>query len=419
MCLSVQLPDSSVVSGVSVARGNLVLTDHGQTLTEWFPGNPVDPAVPGIATGPRAFRFLLQQGPLSYRIPYTTAEDAATTVASLLVTDPQSAAPQIAELDVHTDTENLAGWIVVPTLLESHALDRHFVAETENDGRALIRFGDGVYGLDPPDGSHIFVTYRIGVGTDGNVGADSLAHLIDPGTVANFPSVLAVRNPLPAWGGTDPQPLEQIKQLAPTAFQAVQYRAVTEADYAQVAERLPSVSQAVATFRWTGSWYTVFITIDPAGRNDVPPELADQVKQFVTGFTQAGYDLEINAPVYVPLDIAIDVCVAPYHFRGDVEQALLSALSSRVLPDGSKGFFHPDNFSFGEPLYLSRLYTAILAVEGVDSASVTRFQRFGKLPDHELEQGYIALDRLEIARLDNDPNFPENGVLSLNMGGAK
>jgi hypothetical protein len=425
LCLSVKLPDNSVVNGVSVARGNLVLADHGQTVSEWFPGNPVDPSVPGIITGPRAFRFLLQQGPLSFRIPFTKADGASTTVASLLTTDPHTANPQITQLDVHTTgTQVLPDWRVLPDLLESHSLDRNFVAETENDGRALLRFGDGVYGLDPPSGAHIFVRYRIGVGANGNVGADSLVHVIDPGIPSPpgkppFPSLSAVRNPLRAWGGIDPQPIEQVKVLAPAAFRAVQFRAVTEADYAQAAELWPEVSQAVATFRWTGSWYTVFITIDPVGTNDVTPELAGRVLNWVTPYTQAGYDLEINAPVYVPLDIVVDVCVDSYHFRGDVEQALLNVLSNRVLAGGTRGFFSPDSFSFGQPLYLSRLYAAIVAVEGVDSASVTQFQRWGKLPNHELQQGYIAMERLEVLRLDNDPNFPENGDLRLNMGGGK
>jgi predicted phage baseplate assembly protein len=334
-------------------------------------------------------------------------------------TDPHSATPQVAKLDVHTDTQVLADWQPLLELLSSHPLDRVFAVETENNGGALLRFGDGVYGLDPPAGSHLFVQYRIGTGTAGNAGADSLVHVINPGTVVNFPSLSAVRNPLAAWGGTEPETLEQVKLLAPTAFHASQHRAVTEDDYAHAAELWPEVSQAVAAFRWTGSWYTVFITIDPVGRNDVPPDLALRVLNWVTSFTQAGYDLEINAPVYVALDIAIDICVAPYHFRGDVEKALLQALSNRTFPDGTTGFFHPDRFSFGQPLYLSQFYAAVMAVEGVDSASVTRFQRFGKFAQHELEQGYIAMDRLEIARLDNDPNFPENGVLILNMGGAK
>ncbi len=419
LCLSVRLPDNSVVDGVSVARGNLVLADHGQTVSEWFPGDPVDPTVPGIIVGPRAFRLRLQKGPLSWRIPYSKSSGPDITAASLMRTDAHAARPQVTDLDVHAGTQVLANWQPVLDLLNSHPLDRAFAVETENDGTALLRFGDGVYGLAPPNDSHIFVQYRTGVGTAGNAGADSLAHVIDPGTVLNFPSLTAVRNPLAAWGGTEPETLDQVKLLAPTAFRAVQHRAVTEEDYAHAAELWPEVSQAVATFRWTGSWYTVFITVDPVGRNDVPPDVAERVRDWVTSYTQAGYDLEINAPVYVALDIAIDVCVAPYHFRGDVEQALLTALSNRTLPGGATGFFHPDHFSFGEPLYLSQLYAAVMAVEGVESASVTRFQRFGKLANHELEQGYIAMDRLEVARLDNDPNFRENGVLRLNMGGGK
>jgi len=415
LCLSAKLADASVVEGISVARGNLVLADHGETVSEWFPGDPVDPNAPGIITGPRAFRFSLQQGPLSFRIPFDKGQGPSITAASLLLTDPHTAVPEVTKLDVHTATQVLANWTPVTTLLESHALSTDFAVETENDGRALIRFGDGVYGLDPPQGAHIFVQYRIGVSTQGNVGADSLAHVINPG----FSGIDAVRNPLPAWGGIDPQPIEQVKLQAPAAFRAIQYRAVTEADYAEVAERSPDVSQAVATFRWTGSWYTVFITIDPLGRNDVPPEMAERVRDWVIQFTQAGYDLEINAPVFVPLDLVIDVCVAPYHFRGDVEQAVLKALSNRQFADGTRGFFHPDNFSFGQPFYLSQLYAAVVAVEGVDSASVTQFQRWGKLANHELQQGYIPMDRLEILRLDNDPNFPENGILRLNMGGGK
>ncbi len=415
LCLSVKLSDNSFVNGVSVARGNLVLADHGLTVSEWFPGDPADPNVPGIIKGPRAFRFVLQQGPLSFRIPFSTS----ASVSGLLQTDPHTAAAQVTQLDVHTDTQVLTGWTPETDLLESHPQNRQFAVETENDGRALIRFGDGVYGLDPPSGSHIFTVYRVGVGTPGDVGADSLAHLIDPGTVANFPSLLAMRNPLAAWGGIDPQPIEQVKLLAPPAFRAIQFRAVTEEDYARAAEKWPEVSSAVATFRWTGSWYTVFITVDPFGRNDLPDDMRERVRTFVTSYTQAGYDLEIDAPIYVALDLSVAICVAPYYFRGDVEQRLLQLLSDSVFPDGTLGFFHPDHFTFGQPLYLSQLYAAIVAVDGVDSASVTRFQRWGETPSHELEQGYIPADRLEVLRLDNDPNFPENGVIRLNMGGGK
>jgi hypothetical protein len=98
---------------------------------------------------------------------------------------------------------------------------------------------------------------------------------------------------------------------------------------------------------------------------------------------------------------------------------VLAALSSRVNRDGSKGFFHPDNFTFGDPVYISRLYVAIEAVEGVDSAFFTVFQRFGKLPNGEMESGVLKAGPWEIVRLDNDPNFMENGVIRIRAGGGK
>ena len=225
--------------------------------------------------------------------------------------------------------------------------------------------------------------------------------------------------PIPAWGGTDPESLEQVKRLAPAACHAGLLRAVTEEDYATVAAKHPEVSKAVANFRWTGSWHTVFISVDPRGRTELTPELARQMRRWVQRFTQTGYDLKIRQPIYVPLKIEAEVCVALSHFRAHVLEALLNALSNQELSDGSRGFFHPDNFSFGDPIYLSRLCAAMEAVEGVDSVEINTFKRLAKLPAEELRKSYIAMDPLEVARLDNDPNFPERGILRLNMKGGK
>jgi hypothetical protein len=175
----------------------------------------------------------------------------------------------------------------------------------------------------------------------------------------------------------------------------------------------------VATFRWTGSWHTVFLSIDPTGRTDLPQGLRRELRDWVTRFTQAGYDLEVRPPVFVPLDLEVHVCARPDHFRGDVERAVLEELSAAVLPEGRLGFFHPDRFTFGQPLFLSQLYARVEAVPGVDSAVVTRFQRFARPADRELERGLVPVGRLEVVRLDNDPNFPENGVLRLTIGGGK
>ena len=58
-------------------------------------------------------------------------------------------------------------------------------------------------------------------------------------------------------------------------------------------------------------------------------------------------------------------------------------------------------------------------MEGVEAVVVSRFQRYRELAKGELEAGVIAMGEWEIARLDNDPNFMENGVLRIVTRGGK
>jgi len=66
-------------------------------------------------------------------------------------------------------------------------------------------------------------------------------------------------------------------------------------------------------------------------------------------------------------------------------------------------------------------------VTGVQNVQVTRLERYevgepqpGETQAEELPAGSVlALGPLEIARLDHDPNFPENGRLSLDMRGGR
>ena len=101
----------------------------------------------------------------------------------------------------------------------------------------------------------------------------------------------------------------------------------------------------------------------------------------------------------MPLELGLQVCVKPDHFRRDVKAALLDVLSNRPLPGGRRYPFHPDNFLFGQPVFLSPLYAAAQAVPGVAWVKVTTFQRQGIPSDQALEYGKLVLSRLEIARL--------------------
>jgi hypothetical protein len=434
LCISSRDPDGTRHDNVSLGRGNLVLADHGETRAEWHPENPgwfeTLPSAPGpgIEVTDRPRRFRLSEGPLSRRIP-TPADDPThlQPVAGLLEADPERALPQVRLL-VGTDPGSALPWTpAAGTLLEGDAFATSFAVETDEGGRATIRFGDDVNGMAPPDESFVLATYRIGLGRAGNLGAEAISHVIPAPGSGGLLAIESIRNPIPAWGGTNPEPIAEVKRLAPDAFRAVIKRAVTEEDYAKVTQFHRAVQRAVATFRWTGSWHTVFLTVDPVAGVELTPSLRAEIVQHVAAYTQTGYDLEVQGPIYVPLEIEIDVCADREHFRSDVEQAAMEALSSRVLPGGRRGFFHPDNFTFGDPLYLSALYAAVEAVDGVDSATVRTFRQVTEYePDitrpvttRNIERGFIPAERLQVLRLDNDPSRPENGFLRLRMGGGK
>jgi predicted phage baseplate assembly protein len=307
-------------------------------------------------------------------------------------------------------------WGPRPDLLASDRFAQEFVVETESDGSARLRFGDDRFGLRPEPGTRLLASYRQGVGAAGNVGAGSITRLVCTDT-AIAPFVRKVRNPMPAQGGTDPEVADAVKLRAPEAFRT-QERAVTEADYARVAERHPQVQRAAARLRWTGSWYTMFVSIDRKGGAPLDDEFRALMLAHLERYRLAGYDLDLQDPAFAPLDIELGICVQPAFIAAAVKQSLLLRLSSGRDAQGQPGFFHPDRFSFGTALALSALVEAAQATPGVASVDVLRFQRWGRSAAGELESGVIGAAPLEVLRLDNDPNFPENGRLVLTMRGG-
>jgi hypothetical protein len=405
---------------LSIAHGNIVLADHGLTIANESLGNvpapqillPPDPGTDRCDRPPPEFTRLrfrpsLQEKPLTQSSPYDSAQPASKSLS----VDPESALPSISlESTLGADTSQ---WNPQRDLLGSAPDATEFVVEVENDGTAYLRFGDDEYGQLPQPKTAFQATYRVGNGSAGNVGAETLAHI-----VSNQSAITAVRNPLPATGGVDPETMADIRRDAPQAFRT-QKRAVTEADYARTAELDTSIQRAAATFRWTGSWHTVFITVDRFDGLPLTNEFDAQLRGEIEPFRMAGHDLEVGSPQYVSLEIEIFVCVNPDYFRSDVEAALLDIFSNRILPDGSKGLFQPDFFTFGQTVYLSPLYAAAQAVAGVNSVDITVFQRQGLPATSGLTSGFLTMDRLEIARLENDPNFAERGLFTLKLGGGR
>lgn len=427
LCVSAKIETETgpkLMLDLSVARGNIVLADHGQTIPNESIGKIE------ADTAGRLIQPVLQNAPLTQQ---ARARDRFNELVrdaenETVVFDPEAPAASAFEWQIR-DTlpaiqliengDTTRPWRPRRDLLASNRFDQHFTVEVDNNGFAHLRFGDGFHGAMPKPDSTFEAIYRVGNGTSGNVGAEAIHRV-----VLSVSGIEAVRNPLPASGGTEPESMEQVRQYAPQAFRT-QERAVTEEDYAEVTERHPEVQKAAATLRWTGSWYTVFDTVDRTGGRQVDDSFEAELLTFLERFRMAGQDLEVDAPRFVPLEIVFTVCVKPGYYRAQVKEDLLKVFSSSTLPDGRRGFFHPDNFTFGQPLYLSQMIARAMDVPGVQwvdaedvSGKPNRFRRWGETANGEFDAGKIAFGRLEIARLDNNPSLTENGKIDFIMEGG-
>ena len=202
-CLSKAQPGADPILNISLARGNMILADHGRTVQEME--KIAEPLIED-----RPFRLALNRGPLTMQCGPSESIDTSVMLPPRrrLKGEAREAKPATWLMFNFPTSVDGEPWMAVPTLLDSSSFDPHFVVDVDNSGRATLRFGDDEYGKRPTGAEGFTVTYRVGNGRAGNVGAESLAHIIQPTGAVNWPIIEALRNPLPAQDGTDPETIE-------------------------------------------------------------------------------------------------------------------------------------------------------------------------------------------------------------------
>lgn len=352
---------------------------------------------PGLDQMPLTQMASLDEGPASKLTQYHPLESKPSLLLIQAICDPENGSILSCE-----------EWNWRRDLISSKKSDRVFTVEVDNEGRAFIRFGDGVHGMSPNIGSKFFAVYRTGNGASGNIGAESIGHIL-----SDNPAVQEAWNPLPAGGGTEPESIDIVRIKAPMAFRT-QERAVTPEDYAEISLRRTDIQKVVAEARWTGSWNTIFLAVDRIGGLEVDDQFKEDLARYLEDFRMAGQDLVIEGAEYVSLDLNLQVCVKHDYFKDQIRDALMQLLSNRTLSDGRRGVFHPDNFTFGQPVYISTIYDAALSLEGIESVDIKWLKRVDSNETTDIKKdGMLALGNREIARLDNDPSLPERGILRL------
>ncbi|MET1082792.1 MAG: putative baseplate assembly protein, partial [Burkholderiales bacterium] len=161
LCLSSRDSNGAVVNDVSVARGNVVLVDHGTLVA-------AADLVPKTVPEAGRYRPHLAQAGATFAQSYDHVTARGEPAGRAVIQDPRQVLPWV-EL-----SGDGATWTPRRDLLGSDRFASEFVLEVESDGTGYVRFGDDVLGKRPSTNSAFTARYRVGNGSAGNVGRESI-----------------------------------------------------------------------------------------------------------------------------------------------------------------------------------------------------------------------------------------------------
>jgi len=367
----------------TVVYGNAVPVTHGAGAPEEVLGSG-DPSQ-------GAQRFMLRRSPLAF-VPDPTAEGGVRAALEVFVGDER--------------------WTEVRTLAASSGADSHYMLEIDEKERAFVQFGDGVFGAQPGSGrNNIRARYRVGHGLAGNV---------DAGSIAQMPQALPFLQSTfncAAGGGAERETPASVRRSAAHRVRTLG-RAVSLADYADLALTFGGVAKARADWAWEGGRRGILLTLAAAGGAAPSVELKDAIYAFFAGRSPDAGRLRIRDYRAIPVRLALDVTVRPNFVQADVLRRLWQALGAETVD----GYFHFDRRELGEDLFLSSVYRLVEETRGVQHALATEFRL-------EADNALTAADRLpppadriaiapDALAVGGHPTDPAKGRLSLRLSGG-
>ncbi|MCU0985281.1 MAG: hypothetical protein MUC89_10110, partial [Acetobacteraceae bacterium] len=309
--------------------GNVALAGQGETQAEEILGD-------GDAARPFQ-RFVLRKAPLTRRA------DAASIRGR-------------AELTVLVNGE---AWRSVETLLGCGPSERVYALEEAEEGRTVIRFGDGVTGARLPTGrGNVRAIYRTGLGLAGQVRPGQLSILL-----TRPPGLREAANPLAASGAADPESADSARAAAPGKVRTFG-RAVALDDLAVLAVETGLAAKARADWVWSGIERAVFLTVAGPDGATLPAETLAKLSAILDAARDTTQRLIIGSALRVPVWLSGTVFVSVGFVREEVLAAVRTALAERL------------SFSrvgFAEPLHRSDIDRAVMAVRGVDGIDLDTF----------------------------------------------
>ena len=296
-----------------------------------------------------------------------------------------------------------------------------------------LLFSDG-YGLAPSN-TTLTVKYVETTGVAGNVPSNTIVEIqtanksFAGSPISNqsyWENTLSVNNPKAAQGGKDGDTPEEIRQNAMAAFSA-QRRAVTRADYSVRALTLPpkygSIAKAYAAQEQLRSLQDTadqIIDSNPlavslyvlAYNNDrqlVPASstLKENIKTYVSEYKMLTDAINIRDAFVVNIGVEYEIVVLPEYNAREV---------LRRVQEAVQDFFDISRWTINQPIELSKLYTAIDRVKGVQSAENIKITNKVGGSYSEIEYDVNAARKRSVVYPSYDPmifevKFPDRDIV--------
>jgi predicted phage baseplate assembly protein len=347
--------------------GNVIKATHGETRNEVLGSGDASQELQS---------FSLKQKPLTF-VPFASPSGAQSTLVVRV---------------------NDVLWSEVTSLSNLDSAAHSYVTLTGDDDVVTAAFGDGTRGARLPSGrENVRTSYRTGIGKAGNVGAGQISLL-----VTRPLGVKSITNPLSASGGADRESLDQARENAPLSVTALD-RLVSVQDYEDFARNFAGIAKASAQRFVNRGFEFVHLTI--AGADDMPFDpSSDLSKVFLRSLRQSGD--QFQSVSVASRDLVTVILSAEVR----VEAGYLWEVVSPLVRQALLAAFGFDRRVLGQCLWLSEVYQAIQAVEGVDYVSV---KHFGGLPERGSDGRIITFEEIR-ALIDGRPaqTDPASGVTS-------
>jgi hypothetical protein len=258
-------------------------------------------------------------------------------------------------------------WTEAPTFFNTGPQDQIYVVSHDDNQETFVTFGDGVHGSLLSSGiKNVVATYRVGAGQAAPP-ANAISQISRP-----VDGLRAVVSPIDADGGQDPQTLDDLRQDAGTQALLIG-RAVSVADFEALANNadnlLPpaagNVIRAAAQFIWLPEEQRSGVQVTYVGTRDAADLLGQLQAQGDPDLT-----IKIVQATALPRTLAMNIGVDTRF----IDPTQVSVAVVQALSDDQKGLLAVKNANIGGQFWVSRLYQAVMAVDGVtevQSATLT------------------------------------------------